>query len=336
MAKLRTVFMGSDEIALPFLSALWEDAGDRLAWAGVFTQPDRRSGRGMKLQASPVKEWALQRGLPVRQPTKCGPEDLEWLRASGVELIFVMAYGQILRESLFGLPRCGALNLHASLLPRYRGASPINTAIAAGESRTGVTLMRIVKALDAGPVADYEEVPVDEREDTPSLRRKIAAACIPLVMRNLDALSEASLEFVEQDSARASYCRIIEKDDADIDVRAPAEVLDRRIRALHPWPGTRVALDGLALRIGAAKPVAGKDPGCEPGRLEVVAGKQLLLHCGAGKLEILQLQKPGGRMLPAPEFLRGMPGLDGQRVERRDMRALVSSQPFAYRSKGRA
>jgi methionyl-tRNA formyltransferase len=319
----RIVCMGSDPIALPMLAALWRDPPVPLDWRGVFTQPDRPAGRGQHLRANPIKAWARAAGLPVRQPERCGPDDEQWLTAERVDLVLVLAYGQILKRGLLAIPPLGVLNLHASLLPAYRGPSPIQAAIARGDTRTGVSLMRIVPRLDAGPVADTEAVPIAPNAQAPAVTDALAAACVPLLRRTLPALVAGTLTFVEQDEARATYCRLISKDDAGLDFHCPARVLHDRIRALQPWPGARLPLDGgETLKIGAARPapaLAGT-----PGTVRRSADA-IFVVCGDGALELLALQRPGGRMLPAADFLRGHPLADGQHVQSTPMRDLLRS-----------
>jgi len=342
-ASARVVFMGSDPIALPLLDALYTAHAARVALVGVYTQPDRASGRGMKLHANEIKQWALARGIEVRQPQRCGPEDVDWLRAQSVDLVLVMAYGQILKRALIDTPPLGTLNFHASLLPHLRGASPIQTAVAIGERSTGVSLMRIVPKLDAGPVMDCEAVAIGPEDTAACVRERLAQACVPLLARALPRILDRTARFTEQDPARVTYCRILAKTDAQLDFRASATELHDRIRGLMPWPGASMTVAGETLRIGAARVCAdtrargGGAATPPPGTLEVADnGRSLRVHCGEGALCILELQRPGGRMLPIDAFLRGHTFPPGARAEPAEMSPLVAPEPFPWRgSQGR-
>lgn len=305
---VRTVFMGSDPIAIPLLDSL--TGLPDLDLHAVFTQPDRPRGRGMKLQANAIKEWATAHGIPVHQPERCTKDHALWCQAQGVELILVMAYGQILRNSMLKVAPLGILNFHASILPAYRGASPIETAIACGESETGVSLMRIVRELDAGPVMDVEKVAITDTMIAAELRTELAAACVPLWQRCWPKIASGTAAFIEQDKSQVSFCRILTKEDAWLDFRKPATALAHRIRAFHFWPGCCFGVAGTVYKIGAARAEAAEATGLAPGTM--ICGKNRLhIACGDGLLEILQLQKPGGRMLPIADFLCGHRFLPG-------------------------
>jgi methionyl-tRNA formyltransferase len=321
---MRIAFLGSDAIALPLLEWLGRGGGPGEV-VGVFTQPDRPAGRGQKVQPNAVKAWALARGLPVFQPEKLGEGERAQLAGLGADLGLVMAYGHILREDFIGTPRLGTLNLHVSLLPKYRGASPIQAAIASGETATGVSLMRIVRRLDAGPVADVEAVPIAPLDTAAEVEAKLAAACGPLLARALPRLARGELTFVEQDAAQATYCRKLEKADGALDFAAPAAVLAARINGLSPWPGCAVELDGQPLRLGLAEalPSATAAPG---GTVLGTDGSGLLVASGGTTLRLLRLQRPGGRLLAAGEFLRGRPIPAGTRLPSQPMTPLVEKR----------
>jgi len=322
----RTLFMGSDPVALPLLRHFHERVDSPIEWAAVCTQPDRRSGRGMKLRANAIKTWALENGLPVWQPGRCGEDEVRALRDSGIELVIVMAYGQLLRPSFFEAPRLGTVNLHASLLPKLRGASPIHTAIATGEKQTGVTLMRIVKQLDAGPVADHETVPIHPEMAAAELVDAMAAACIPLLERTLPRLAAGQLSFREQDHDAATYCRIIEKGDACLDFRTSAPEVAARIRAFQPWPGAQVEHNGNRIRILKARALI--QSGGDPGTVSGTGDGRLFIACGSGMLEIMKVQRAGGRPLGVAEFLRGYPLPDGTVFPSHELLPLVFDKPF--------
>lgn len=325
-SPLRLVFLGSDAIALPLLNWLAGEGSAMATVVGVFTQPDRPVGRGQKITANEIKTWALARSLPVFQPEKLTEDVRAQLRALNADVALVMAYGHILRDDFIITPRLGTLNLHTSLLPKYRGASPIQTAIANGERHTGVTLMRIVRKLDAGPLADTEGVAIDARDTALEIEAKLAAACVPLVARALPRLREGTLGFTPQDEGAATYCRKLSKDDGVLDFTAPAEVLAARINGLFPWPTCSVELGGqpvkfgLAVAEGAESFPAGAVLGADPEALRIGTGQ--------GVLRVLRLQRPGGRMLPAADFLRGHPVAPGTRLESRPMPPLVAGAPF--------
>ncbi|MGJ3243729.1 MAG: methionyl-tRNA formyltransferase [Opitutales bacterium] len=325
--RARAAYWGSDPIGLPLLDFLADWAADRIELVGVFTQPDRARGRGRKVVPGPVKAWAEARGIPVLQPEKPGPVEAAWMEERQIDLGLVLAYGHILRPSHLGAPRLGMINLHGSLLPKYRGASPIESAIAAGDSETGMSLMQMVPAMDAGPVADRERVPIGDRTTGGELREAMAAAAVRLVRRNLSPLLQGELAFEEQSETGVSYVRRLNRADGVLDFQAPATVLDRRIRALHPWPGTTVTVGDLTLKVGSAEAMAETLPG-PPGRLQVEPdGGSLRAACGRGSLCFTALQRPGGNMLPIRDFLRGCPGLDGQVAESQPMPQLVSDRP---------
>ncbi len=336
-APLNLVFLGSDIIALPLLDWL---AGEGSAFArvtAVFTQPDRAVGRGQKVTPNGIKTWALARGLPVYQPEKITEEVRAQLAALAADVSLVMAYGHILKQDFIDTPRLGTLNLHASLLPRYRGASPIQTAIAAGEAETGVSLMRIVRQLDAGPVADVERVAIGPHDTALEIEQKLAAACVPLLARTLPRLASNELAFVEQDHAAASFCRRLVKDDGQLDFAAPAAVLAARINGLYPWPACTVEIAGQPVKIGLAE-VAGDAEAVAPSGAQPAAGTVqaantlgLWVATGRGVLRCLRLQKPGGKMLGAAEFLRGFSIPEGTVLPSAPLAPLVGPVPFPYK-----
>ena len=304
---LRLVFLGSDPIALPLLEWL---AGEGRAVAkivAVFTQPDRPVGRGQKVQPNAIKAWALDHGLPVHQPEALTADVRTQLAAYAPDVSLVMAYGHILHEDFIGAARIGTLNLHTSLLPKYRGASPIQTAVAGGERETGVSLMRIVRELDAGPVADCERVAIAPLDTAFDVEAKLASASVTLLARALPRLAAGTLTFAEQDHAAATFCRRLTKDDGALDFSAPAAVLAARINGLFPWPACATEVAGQPIKFGLAD-VAGQTGGpSAPGTVLGADGAGLLVATGADVLRVLRLQRPGGKMLPAAEFLRGFP-----------------------------
>ena len=326
---LRLVFMGSDPIALPALNWLTGEGSRLVGIVGVFTQPDRAVGRGQKVRANEIKSWAQAHSVPVFQPAKVGDAERRVLAELKPDLTLVMAYGHILRQEIIDAPRLGTFNLHTSLLPLYRGASPIQTAICSGDTETGVSFMRLVLKLDAGPVADVERVPIAPLDTAADIEAKLGPACVPLLARVLPALDGGSQRFTDQDESRATFCRRLEKSDGSLDFTAPASVLAARINGLTPWPGCVVTINNQPVKPGRAdlgslldyKPAG-------PGTVIGVEAEGLLVETGQGVLRLRMLQRPGGRMLPAAEFLRGFPVPAGTRLASQAMSPLVARTPF--------
>lgn len=300
---VKIAFFGSDEIALPCLQAM-STCFDSIKISAVLTQPDRRSGRGRTLQSNPIKQWAVESSVPVRDPQKPGIEEVIWLNELGVDLILVMAYGHILRQALLDAAPLGCFNLHASLLPKYRGASPIETSIAMGEETTGVTLMQVIPQMDAGPIIDSESIYITSEDTGISARGKIAKACIPLINRSLPTLISKNFQKVEQVEKDATYCRKLNKADGRMDFSLSADELVCRSRAFAGWPGSYFLDGDTILRVGKMEKDL-RDLNLKPGlRYEEVVDS-LIIGTGSGAISISELQKPGGKMLPVSDFLRG-------------------------------
>jgi len=330
-APLRLVFLGSDPIALPLLNWLWEVPEGRATaqLVGIFTQPDRPVGRGQKITANAIKQWALARGLPVYQPEKLDAAGRAALAALRPDLSLVMAYGHILRDEFIDTPRLGTLNLHASILPAYRGASPIQTAVANGERETGLSLMRIVRELDAGPVADVERVPVAPLDTALEVEAKLAAACVPLLARNLPQLAKGELVFRDQDHTKATFCRRLEKSDGALDFARPAAELAARINGLFPWPACSFQVGEKWIKCGLADVALGVEASVAAqttvsGTVLGADAEGLLISTGEGILRVRRLQRPSGQMLPAADFLRGNPVSAGTQFVSVPMLVLVN------------
>ena len=328
----KIAFMGSDPIALPVLNFLFEEAKSQVVLAGIFTQPDRRRGRGRQLQPNPVKQWTVQRKLPVLQPEKPREETVAWIQTQGVDLLLVMAYGHILGPAILEAPRLGAVNLHASLLPAFRGASPIAGALAAGVTMTGVTLMRMTPAMDAGPTADVERCLIPPDADAATLSTALAQASVPLMRRNLTGLITNSLQFQNQDASRATYTRKLVKADGLVDFAAPAVELERRIRALHPWPGSYFTLHETVIKIGQALADEDIHTTATHGTVLRHASDALVVAVGGGVLKLEYLQRPGGRMLPCASFLRGFTIPVGATLQGGPMKPLSAKAPLTLRT----
>jgi methionyl-tRNA formyltransferase len=322
---MRLAFFGSDAIALPALEYLHWAEGIELA--GVISQPDRPAGRGRHLHANAVSAWAHRQGLPLLQPEKPGEEEAAWLRTQRVDLALVMAYGHLLKKDLLEAAPRGMWNLHASLLPAYRGASPVETALACGETVTGVSLMRLAQKMDSGPVAIQVHVPIRDTDTAPVLRERIGHACVPLLQRHLASLGDGSATPTPQDEARVTYCRKLHKTDAHVDFALPAIELERRTRAFQPWPGVIIAHDGHDLKVGAAAVLA-EVTSAPPGTVLRAHEDGVDIATGAGVLRLLALQRPGGRMLETAEFLRGYRLEPGAVLKSHALRPLVSNAPF--------
>ena len=319
--------MGSDAIALPALNWLAAEGRALAEIVGVFTQPDRAVGRGQKVQPNEIKLWAEARGLPVLQPQKFGGAEGLQLANFRADLTLVMAYGHILKQDVIDTPRLGTLNLHTSVLPKYRGASPIQTAIVCGETETGVTLMRMVLKLDAGPVADVERVVIEPLDTALTVEAKLAQACVPLLARCLPAIADGTQPFTAQNEAAVTFCRRHEKSDGVVDFQAPAASLAARINGLMPWPGCSVVINGQVVKLGLADALAGH-ASARPGEVVGSDAEGLLVGTGAGTLRLRLLQRPGGRMLPAADFLRGMAVTVGTPLPSLPMPPLVAREPF--------
>ena len=339
---LRVVFLGSDGIALPMLDWIVNQAVGKVVIAGVFTQPDRPAGRGQKALPNAIKGWAVKHGFPVFQPERIDVGVGGKLLDLKPDLSLVMAYGHILRDDFIGIPRLGTLNLHTSLLPKYRGASPIQTAIAADEKESGVTLMRIIRALDAGPIADREVVRIESADTALELEARLSNACVPLMARAISRLLEGALEFAEQNPNIASYCRRLSKEDGALDFGRPAAELAARIRGLYPWPGCVIELGGVKIKLGLAEAKSDLPPelaeraaqagiASAPGTVMGQTHEGLWMATGQGFVILQRLQRPGGRMLPALEFLRGFVVEAGWIVTSNVMAPLVAAQPFPHR-----
>lgn len=329
----RIVFMGSDEIALPALDWLWTDGRAVAELVGVYTRPDRPHGRGQRLTPNAIKTWALQRAIPVFQPEKLTPEARATFSELRPDAALVMAFGHILRQEWIDTPRCSMWNLHASLLPKYRGASPIQGAIAGGETESGVCLMRIVRALDAGPVLDWESVGIGEMDTGADLEARLSQACLPLLARSLDGIFAPEPPVIEQSHAEATFTRKLRKDDGALDFRVPARVLARRINALFPWPGAFFDLEGDRIRVGLAEvdssETCQRPRDATPGAvLHSGSGALVVAAGGAGCVGLLRLQRPGGRMLPAEEFLRGRAIDAGTVLLSAPMPPFIASEPI--------
>ena len=289
---MRIVFAGTPEFAAQHLQALL-DAGHCIV--AVYTQPDRPAGRGQKLMPSPVKQLAVQHDIPVLQPqTLRDPAAQAELAALQADLMVVVAYGLILPQAVLDLPRLGCINSHASLLPRWRGAAPIQRAIEAGDSESGVTVMQMEAGLDTGPMLLKVNTPISDEDTGGSLHDRLALLGAHAVVKAVDALAAGTLTPEVQDDSLATYAHKLSKDEARVDWTRPAVELERLIRAFNPWPICHSTLNGETLKIHAAQ--LGEGHG-EPGRILEASKEGLMVACGSGALRLTRLQLPGGKPL---------------------------------------
>ena len=315
------VFFGSDAICLPALNYLTTEAADLCHLCAVISSPDRPQGRGRKRQSNPVVAWAIQHGIRTLQPEKPDRELALWLLQREVVASLVMAYGHFLGKALREAASNGMVNFHGSILPQYRGASPVETAIAMGDRETGVSLMEVTGEIDAGGVADLEKVLIEKSDTAPDVRAAIAEAVLPLLRRNLPRLLEQPLHFKPQEASRATFCRKILREDGAIDFHLPAEALHCRLRAFTPWPGGYFQHQGQRIKVGQSE-VVPSPSGSLPGSvLDCSSG--LTVATSKGALRFLELQRPGGCMLPAADFLNGCPLPLGTQLKGGSARPLV-------------
>lgn len=299
--QARLVFMGTPDFAVPSLERLAEEGYQIL----VVTQPDKPVGRKRELTPPPVKRAALTLGLPVLQPERVRrPEALEPLRAFEPDVLVTAAYGQLLPQTLLDIPRVGCVNVHASLLPRWRGAAPIQRAILAGDSVTGVTLMEMVLELDAGPMLAATEVPILDSDDLGTLHDKLASAGANLLAKLLPDYLAGRVTPKPQPEQGITYAERIVRRDEWIDWNEPAVQTWRRIRALSPWPGASTVADGKPLKIWRAV-LADRLPELAPGTVRT-PGDRVLVACADGALELLEVQPAGKRRMPASDWARGL------------------------------
>ena len=299
---MRLVFLGTPGFAVPTLEACVE-AGHEVA--SVLTQPDRPRGRGQNAAASPVKQAALRLGLPVYQPERVRrPEAVEYLRSMHSDAMVVVGYGQIIPQAVIDLAPLGIINVHGSLLPKYRGAGPIQWAIVRGETRTGVTTMRINAGLDTGDMLLKAETEIGPEENAIELGQRLAVMGADLLVETLAGLAAGSIVPEKQDDAQATLAPLLKKEDGAIDWTAPALAIHNRVRGLQPWPGAQTTFRGAPLHVWkttVSKSV--KDGARSIGRF--VSLKPLVVACGEGALELLEVQLEGRKRINAADFAKG-------------------------------
>ncbi len=298
---LRVIFAGTPDFAVPTLEALLAAGHDVVA---VYTQPDRPAGRGRQVRPGPVKRCALDHGIEVCQPaTLRDAQAQRALAALAADVMVVVAYGLILPRAVLDAPRLGCVNVHASLLPRWRGAAPIQRALLAGDAETGVTIMQMERGLDTGPMLARAARPIGPDDTAGTLHDALAGLGARLLVTTLDDLARGTAVAEAQDAVLATYADKLTKEEARLDWAAPAARLDRQVRGLAPWPVAEARLDGATLRVWEAAPLPGH--AAPPGRIVGVGSEGIDVACGEGLLRLRRVQLPGKRALPAGDFANG-------------------------------
>lgn len=309
---MKIIFMGTPEFSVGTLEALIA-AGHEVTLA--VTQPDKPKGRGKAMQFSPVKETAMKHGIPVFQPRRVRePECIEALRHYEADVIVVIAFGQILPKEILEMTRYGCINVHASLLPKYRGAAPIQWAVINGEKVSGVTTMQMDEGLDTGDMILKTEVVLDPKETGGSLHDKLAEAGAALCVETLKAIEDGTATFTKQGESLTAYARMLDKKLGQIDWKLPAEETERLIRGLNPWPSAYTEWNKKTMKLWDAEVTDG-DSGLEPGTVARVTKEAFWVQTGAGMLKVLSLQIPGKKRMDTGAFLRGYPLKTGDVLE---------------------
>jgi methionyl-tRNA formyltransferase len=300
--SLRVVFMGTPDYAVPSLESLF-DAGYKIV--GVFCQPDRASGRGKKVRFGPVKQWAMDRGLSVFQPARMRGEGVEILKNLQPDLCVTAAFGQILPKEALDIPKMGTVNVHASLLPEYRGSSPVNWCLINGETVTGVTTMLTDKGIDTGDILLKKEVEILPEDGVPSLTQRLAEEGAKLLLETIDGMLKGSVKPTPQDESQATYYPMLTKDMGKVDWNLSAQEIVNRARGLSPWPGYSFESDIGTIKIISAKAIE-KETSAAPAAVLAASPKEgLQVATGKGILDITHLQLSGSKAMAANDFLRG-------------------------------
>lgn len=310
---MRIVFMGTPDFAVGALRAIVE-AGHQVV--AVVTQPDKPKGRSKELQITPVKACALEYGIPVFQPVKIRlPEAVEQLRTYEADVFVVAAFGQILSEEILSMPRYGCINIHASLLPKYRGAGPIQWAVIDGEKETGITIMQMDKGIDTGDILLQKTVPIDAHETGESLFAKLEKTGAELIVEALPKIERGEIKPVRQQEEKASYAKMLDKSMGEINWQESAQKLDCLIRGLISWPGAYTHYRGKTLKIWMEEPAAGwADAAYEPGTICEVAKDNFCVQTGEGALRIREVQLEGKKRMAVKDFLLGCHMTSGEKL----------------------
>ena len=299
---MRVVFMGTPDIAATCLKKV---LGDGFEVVGVWTQPDRPKGRGMKLVQSPVKELALANNIPVFQPENFrADEDVQALRDLNPDVVAVVAYGRILPQRVLDIPTKGCVNIHASILPEYRGSAPYQWAVLDGKKETGVTAQHMVREMDAGDIIDVAKTPIGENETAGELLDRLAVLGADLLSRTLTAFAEGTVTRTPQDPTGISFAPMLDKSMCPIDWNKTAQQVHDQVRGLHPWPIATMELKGKKFKVHATRIVEGAG---QPGEILGLTKTGLKIACGEGAVEVISLQAEGGKRMAAPDYFRGHP-----------------------------
>lgn len=299
---MRIVYMGTPEIARACLERIYADGHEI---AAVYTKIDTPKNRGMKLTASPVKEFAVEKGIPVIQPRSFRDEAVvEQLRQLQPELICVVAYGKILPQPVLDIPKYGCINIHASLLPKYRGSAPYQWAVLDGLTETGVTAMYLTREMDAGDIIDISKTPIGENETAGELLDHLAVLGAELLSRTLTRFESGKVPATPQDASGVSYAPMLDKSMCPIDWTKTAQQVHNHVRGLHPWPVATMELQGKTFKVHATRVVEGSG---KPGEILSLTKTGLRIACGEGAVEIISLQAEGGKRMAAPDYFRGHP-----------------------------
>ena len=299
---MRVVFMGTPEIAATCLNKILADGFDVV---GVYTQPDRPKGRGMKMVASPVKELALANHIPVFQPENFrADEDVEALRSLKPDVCAVVAYGRILPQRVLDIPARGCVNIHASLLPQYRGSAPYQWAVLDGLTETGVTAQHMALQMDAGDVIDVAKTPIGENETAGELLDRLAVLGADLLSRVLTRFESGNVVGIPQDENKVTFAPMLDKSMCPIDWNRTARQVHNHVRGLHPWPVATMELKGQKFKVHATAVVDGQG---KPGEILGLTKTGLVIACGEGAIEVRSLQAEGGKRMAAPDYFRGHP-----------------------------
>ena len=299
---MRVVFMGTPDIAATCLKKV---LGDGFDVVGVWTQPDRPKGRGMKLVQSPVKELALANNIPVFQPENFrADEDVQALRDLNPDVVAVVSYGRILPQRVLDIPTKGCVNIHASILPEYRGSAPYQWAVLDGKKETGVTAQHMVREMDAGDIIDVAKTPIGENETAGELLDRLAVLGADLLSRTLTAFAEGTVTRTPQDPAGISFAPMLDKSMCPIDWNKTAQQVHDQVRGLHPWPIATMELKGKKFKVHATRIVEGSG---QPGEILGLTKTGLRIACGEGAVEVISLQAEGGKRMAAPDYFRGHP-----------------------------
>ena len=299
---MRVVFMGTPDIASVCLKKILADGFDVV---GVYTQPDRPKGRGMKMVCSPVKEVALAAGIPVFQPENFREEaSVQQLRDLQPDICAVVAYGRILPQKVLDVPKRGCINIHASILPKYRGSAPYQWAVLDGLEETGVTAMYLTREMDAGDIIDVSRTPIGENETAGELLDRLAVLGAGLLSKTLSRFAQGEVKGTAQDASQVSYAPMLDKSMSPIDWTKTAQQVHNHVRGLHPWPVATMEIQGKLFKVHATRVAEGTG---EPGQILGLTKTGLLVACGEGAVEILSLQAEGGKRMSAPDYFRGHP-----------------------------